>query len=482
MGDLQGVASRLDHLNDGTQGSLGIDGIWLSPFYRSPMVDGGYDVSDYCDVHPSFGSLADFDALVEAAHARDIKVLIDLVPNHTSDQHPWFMESRAHRGTAKRDWYVWADGATPGRPPNNWLSAFERVGPAWSRDGATGQWYLHSFAREQPDLNWWNPQVRRAMDEVMRFWLRRGVDGFRFDAVHRLTKDPELRDNPPEVAALRKDEADHAVPMRNIDWPETHAVIRAFRRTLDEFGALGVGEVGINDLARALRYYGEGDEMHLVFNFKFWQQPWVAGAFRSVVEGVEARLPRGAWPAYALSNHDISRTVTRLGGPREARLAAMMLLTLRGTPFLYAGEEIGMADQPAAPGADFEGRDRARAPLPWEEVAGQGRDPGSMLTLYRRLIRLRRGHQALQVGDYRSLAVGAEQVFAFERAFAGERLLVALNFGVEAVRLAPLRGTGRRLLSTDPDLPPGEISLDGYELGPLEGGVFARLDPPHRAR
>jgi alpha-glucosidase len=471
VGDLRGVASRLDHLAGGPD-SLGVAGIWLSPFYPSPMVDGGYDVSDYRDVHPALGSLADFDALLEAAHARGVRVLIDLVPNHTSDRHPWFQESRRGRGDPRRDWYVWADGGPGGRPPNNWLSAFAPVGSAWTLDQATGQWYLHSFAPEQPDLNWWNPEVRAAIDQVMRFWLRRGVDGFRLDVVNRLTKDPELRDNPPEVAALRKDETVHQLQLRNNDWPETHAVLRGFRRTLDEFGAVSLGEVAIVDLGRALRYYGAGDELHLVLNFKFWLQPWAAGAFRSVVAEVEAGLPSGGWPVYALSNHDISRTVNRYGGAERGRLAALLLLTLRGTPVVYYGEEIGMADRPAVPGSDFEGRDRARAPMPWAEVEAQGRDPRSMLSLWRRLVALRRGCEALQSGSYRPVAVDAPDLFAFERVAGAERLLVALNFGGDPAPLGSQSGSARRLLSTRLDLPPASVRLDGYELRPLEGSVF----------
>jgi alpha-glucosidase len=499
VGDLRGVISHLDHLNDGTPRSLGVSGLWLSPFYPSPMVDGGYDVSDYCGVHPSFGSLADFDELLERAHARGIRVLIDLVPNHTSDQHPWFVESRASRQSPKRDLYVWADGRPDGGPPNNWLSAFDSVGGAWTLDPKTDQWYLHSFTPSQPDLNWWNPEVRAAMDGVLRFWLGRGVDGFRVDVANRLAKDPALGDNPPEVASLRRDWTVHSAPMRNIDWPETHAVLRGFRRTLDEFGAVAVGEVGIVDLARVVRYYGDGDELQMVFTFKFWQQPWSARAFQAVVDEVEGRLPQGAWPVYALSNHDIPRALSRFVGEERARVAAVMLLTLRGTPFVYYGEEIGMPDLAMASGPDPEGRDRSRAPMrwgtgpgagfttgrPWLPVAGgagelnvevQSGDSRSMLTLYRRLIWLRRGSEALQVGDYWPVHVAAENVFAFERVAGPERLLVALNFGGETALLRgaapPLPAKGRPVLSTHFDPAGVDVSLDDYQLRPYEGTVF----------
>jgi alpha-glucosidase len=503
VGDLRGITAHLDHLNDGTPASLGVAAIWLSPFYPSPMADFGYDVSDYCGVDPLFGTLADFDELVAEAHARGIRVLVDLVPNHTSDRHPWFADARASRGHPKRDWYVWADGRPDGGVPNNWLSSFESVGPAWTIDPPTGQYYLHSFTPSQPDLNWWNSEVREAMAEVLRFWLGRGVDGFRIDVAHRLAKDPELEDNPPEVAPLRRDLTIHAAPMHNIDWPETHAVLRRFRQTLDEYGAVAVGEVGILDLHRFVRYYGLGDELHMAFNFKFWQQPWSASAFRKVVGEVEALLPDTGWPVYTLSNHDIPRAISRYGtgGRHEARahLAATMLLTLRGTPFVYYGEEIGMTDVTGAFAGDPNGRDPCRTPMQWDgspgagftagrpwltipgsarrvNVAAQGGDPGSLLNLYRRLIWLRRGSAALQAGTYRRLPAADECVFAYQRRSRDEDLVVALNFGDDRARLhgpqAGLPAAGERLLSTDADLARQRVSLDPYHLQPLEGVVI----------
>jgi alpha-glucosidase len=357
VGDLAGITSRLGHLNDGTPGSLGVDAIWLSPFYPSPMADFGYDVADYTDVDPVFGTIDDFDRLVEAAHARGIRVVVDLVPNHTSDQHPWFLASRSSRDDPKRDWYVWADSRPDGGPPNNWMSAFPRAGRAWTFDEATGQWYLHSFTPEQPDLNWWNPEVREAMDEVMRFWLDRGVDGFRVDVAHKMARDPELLDNP----LVELDEEDlqttqeardrrlaklKSIPRRDEDWPEVHEILRRFRRTLDGYDdRMAVGEVYLLDLERLARYYGSGeDEFHLVHNFVFQSQPWKAEAFRSVVEEFNGLLPADAWPAWMLSNHDVSRIATRYdeGGNDQARARP----TARSRP---TGWSTSTAATPSAP-------------------------------------------------------------------------------------------------------------------------------------
>jgi alpha-glucosidase len=454
-GDLAGITARLDYLNDGTPGSLGVDAIWLSPFYPSPMADFGYDVADYTGVDPLFGTLADFDRLVAEAHARHIRVIVDLVPNHTSDQHPWFLESRSSRDDPKRDWYVWADSRPDGGPPNNWTSAFPRAGRAWTFDDRTGQWYLHSFLPQQPDLNWWNPEVRRAMDEVMRFWLDRGVDGFRVDVAHRMAKDPELRDNP--LVALGGDD-DASAEARAIrlarlvdqrydeDWPEVHEILRRFRRTLDAYDdRMVVGEVYLLDLRKLARYYGTGrDELHLAHNFVFLHQPWKAEAFRSVVDEFESLLPADAWPAYFLGNHDHPRVASRYdeggNGPVRARVGAMMVLTLRCTPFLYYGEEIGMTDGEIPPErvVDVDGRDPERTPMQWDTSPGAGfssgepwlpvaagaervnvaverDDPTSMLSLYRRLIRYRKDSAALRLGSYRSLPDAPAGLYAYLR-------------------------------------------------------------------
>ena len=515
VGDLPGITSRLDHLSD-----LGVAAIWLSPFYPSPMVDFGYDVADYTDVDPLFGTLDDFDELVAAAHARGIRVVVDLVPNHTSDRHPWFLESRSSRDSPKRDWYVWADPKPDGSPPNNWISSFPRAGPAWTFDQRTGQWYLHSFTPQQPDLNWWNPQVREAMDQVMRFWLDRGVDGFRVDVAHKMARDPELLDNPLvelDDAAVVDTSAEariarlarlKGVERRDEDWPEVHEILRRFRRTLDAYDdRMAVGEVYLLDLKKLARYYGSGqDEFHLAHNFVFLTQPWKAAAFRSVVDEFTGLLPPDAWPAWMLGDHDVSRVASRYdeggNGQARARVAAMLLLTLRGTPFVYAGDEIGMTDGEVPPDrvVDVDGRDPERTPMQWDgspgagftsgdpwlpigrdaatvNVAAQRDDPASMLALYRRLIRYRTGSAALRAGGYRSLPDAPDGCFAYLRTAGQERLLVALNFTGQRLSFTPDLGAdrGRLELATDPGRAAGEqVDLRPLWLGPDEG-VLVRL-------
>jgi alpha-glucosidase len=524
VGDLPGITDRLDHLNDGTPASLGVDAIWLSPFYPSPMADFGYDVADYTGVDLLFGSMHDFDRLVAEAHARGIRVIVDLVPNHTSDQHPWFLESRASRDSPKRDWYVWGDSRPDGSPPNNWISAFPRAGRAWSFDQPTGQWYLHSFTPQQPDLNWWNPEVREAMDEVMRFWLDRGVDGFRVDVAHKMARDPELRDNPlvdldedaerdtSAEARARRLARLKSLERRDEDWPEVHEIVRRFRRTLDAYDdRMAVGEVYLLDLKRLARYYGAGqDEFHLAHNFVFLTQPWKAEAFRSVVDEFSGLLPPDAWPAWMLGDHDVSRIASRYDeggdGRARARVAAMLLLTLRGTPFVYAGDEIGMADGEVPPdrAVDVDGRDPQRTPMQWDgspgagfsarpgatpwlpvgaeaasvNVAAQRDDPASMLGLYRRMIWYRKGSPALRAGDYRSLPDAPDGCYAYLRSAGDERLLVALNFTGQPLDYQVPEGRpgrGRLELATDPGRAAGEeVGLLPLRLGPDEG-VVVRL-------
>ena len=439
-GDLEGARRGLDHL-----AWLGVDALWLSPFFPSPMRDFGYDVADYCDVDPLFGSLADFDRLVEDAHARGIRLLIDWVPNHTSDVHPWFIESRSSRTSPRRDWYVWRDGE-PSTPPNNWVAAFTG-GPAWTWDGVTGQWYLHQFLPEQPDLNWANPEVVEAMHGVLRFWLDRGVDGFRVDVVHGLGKDPALADDPPGLAG---------VPHSSInDQPATHAILRDLRRMVDSYPGdrVLVGEVYLLDTARVATYYGDGDELHLAFNFPPLYATWDAVDWRRQVERAEEEFgPRGAWPTWVLSNHDNPRHRSRYGSDQRAAAAAVLLLTLRGTPFLYAGEELGLEDADVPPDrvVDPGGRDGCRAPIPWTPGARHGwatrepwlpwpprperrnaetlrADPGSVLHLYRRLLAARRRSDALRLGDV-ALLPAPPGVVAYERASGADRRLVVVNF------------------------------------------------------
>jgi alpha-glucosidase len=504
IGDLAGITARLDHLNDGTPKSLGIDAVWLSPFYRSPMADFGYDVSDYRDVDPTFGNLADFDRLLAEAQRRGIHVIVDLVPGHTSDRHPWFVAARSSREDPKRDFYIWADPRGDGGPPNNWLSAFHRVGSAWTFDKRTSQYYLHHFLPEQPDLNWRNEKVRAAIDDVMRFWLDRGVDGFRVDVASGLIRDERLRDNP-------RFHFRGWPRRRNWDLDEVHEIHRRWRKLLDSYDGdrMAVGEIGVRDLRRHVRYYGNDDELQLSFNFHFLEQPWIAERFRAVVEEWERLLPKASWPDYTLSNHDRSRATSRYGVER-AGVAAMMLLTLRGTPFIYYGEEIGMTDVPIQTGriVDIDGRDPERTPMQWDasakagfttgdpwlpiaadhgdrNVAAQRDDPKSLFSLFRRLVWLRKSSPALRRGSYRTVRA-PRGVFAFVREADGERVLVALNFTKTAQVVSFGSGSTRVMLSTSHSRDGEETDLQNVALGPDEG-VLLR-DPvtpaqgqPHRA-
>ena len=488
IGVLQGIIERLDYLKDGTPHSLGVDAIWISPFYPSPMKDFGYDVADYCDVDPLFGDLAIFDQLVEAAHERGIKVIIDWVPNHTSDQHPWFIESRSRRDNPRRDWYIWRDPQPEGSPPNKWGSTFG--GPAWTLDEATGQYYLHQFVREQPELNWRNPEVKAAMYETLRFWLDRGVDGFRMDVIAKIIKDDQFRDNPPNPKAppdLPKDDIkSRLLDIYNMDRPEVHEIIKEIRQLFDEYeDRVAIGELW-GPLEPWVRYYGEqGDGLHMPFNFRLMDEgKWEARTMQGLVDKMEAILPDFAWPNYVLGNHDRIRLATRFGGQAQARTAAMMLLTLRGTPTLYYGDEIGLENGDIKPEQvqDPQGinlgvertRDVCRTPMQWDasEYAGfstvepwlplsadyvernvtvQTADPTSILNLYRKLLWYRRGSAVLQGGSYRPLNLH-DNCFVYLRETAEACCLIALNFVGEAVELdVSEAGNGRLVLSTHLD-------------------------------
>jgi alpha-glucosidase len=439
VGDLEGIRQRIDHLR-----WLGVDAIWLSPIYRSPMADFGYDVSDHTGIDPTFGDLETFDRLLDDLHEAGIRLILDWVPNHTSDRHPWFVESRSSRESPKRDWYIWRDGP-PDTPPNNWPATFG--GPAWTYDDATEQWYLHLFLPEQPDLNWANPEVEEAQRDVLRFWLDRGVDGFRADVVHLIGKDPDLPDLPPEYRGWK-------LPAVHDD-PRTHPLLRRIREVVDSYPGerMVVGEVNLIQIELIAPYYGQGDELHLAFNFAPLAMPWEAEEWRDEVERVLAALePHGGWPTWVLSNHDIVRHRSRLGGSvARARAAAFLLLTLPGTPFLYAGEELGLEDAEVPKGRrqDPAGRDGCRAPIPWDageahgwpsapwlpfpptpgrrNVATLREDPTSILHLYRDLLSARRASPALQVGGWRALDA-PEQVLAYERISGDDRRLVVVNF------------------------------------------------------
>ena len=489
VGDLRGIVERLDYLVD-----LGIAGMWLSPFFRSPMADFGYDIEDYCAVDPIFGTLDDFDLLIQEAHARGIRLLVDFVPNHTSDRHEWFVASRSSRQSPKRDWYVWRDGRGSSGPPNNWRSSFATPGPAWTRDAATGQWYLHSFLPEQPDLNWENPAVEAAMHEVLRFWCDRGVDGFRLDVVQKIAKDPLLRDAQPGKPATWE------------DWqPTIHERLRRLRAVVDDYpDRVLVGEVYILDLPRVMTYVNTGDQLHMAHNFVFVHLPWSATAFRKAIDDFEELATESAWPAWFLANHDHSRVATRFGEP-QARTVLLMLYALRGTPFVYQGEELGLPDAEIPPDRviDVDGRDPERSPVPWRppsragagagftsgepwlpitsraeelNVESQASDAGSTLCLSRRLAALRESEAALQGGSQRTLDAG-DDLLAWLRVGDGQRLLAVANFSAadRQLRLAPdLPGAAEVLLSTDPHRPAGQVSLQELVLTPSEG-LLARL-------
>ncbi len=475
-GDLHGIRQRLDYL-----AWLGVGAVWLSPIFPSPMKDCGYDIADYCDIAPDFGTLKDFDALLADAHSRNIRVILDFVPNHTSDQHPWFRESRGSRNSAKRDWYIWRDPAPGGGPPNNWLSNFG--GSAWTPDALTGQYYYHAFLAEQPDLNWRNPAVRTAMYDVLRFWLARGVDGFRVDVLWHLMKDAELRDNPPNPDYRPGDPSHRRVQqVYSADRPEIFDVISEMRSIVDAYrGRVLIGEIYL-PLDRLVAYYGVGGSgVHLPFNFQLILAPWNAAAIVKIIAEYERLIPQGEWPNWVIGNHDQSRIATRVG-PAQARIAAMLLLTLRGTPTHYYGDEIGMEDVPvpherardnwtkSEPGRGA-GRDPQRAPMQWDGSLNAGfskgepwlpvsptyqtvnvealdREPRSILALYRRLFALRGSRHALITGSKRLLEA-PDNVIAYERAEEGERLLVALNLGHEAREIKLAAGT--LLLSTHLD-------------------------------
>ena len=505
VGDLAGVLEKIDYLAH----TLGVDALWLSPFYPSPMADFGYDVADYCDVDPLFGDLPTFDRLVEAAHRHGLRVIVDFVPNHTSEQHPWFEASRAARDDPKRTWYVWRDPAPGGGPPNNWLSVFG--GPAWEFDEATGQYYLHKFLKEQPDLNWRNPDVEAAMFDVLRFWMDRGVDGFRIDVAHYIMKDPEERDNPPNPGAggFHKDLGDYDSQLHVHDkgHVDVHRVFRDLRRLVDTHGdareRVAIGEIHVFDPAELVRYYGDAlAGLHLPFNFMLLQAAWTADGVRAHVDAFERALPDGAWPNYVLGNHDERRLASRYG-EAGARLAAVLLLTLRGTPTLYYGDEIGMREAEIPPERQQDpwgrrvpglGRDGCRTPMQWtsaphagfthaetpwlpvqadyptRNVAYQMQDPASLLNLYRALLRLRRDAPALHAGTYRPLDDVPAGCYVYLREHGTGRYLVALNFEAAACTVPLPTATGRVRLSTHPARHDVEAGA-ALALAPHEGAV-----------
>jgi alpha-glucosidase len=497
VGDLEGVIAHLDHL-----AWLGVDGIWLSPITVSPNADWGYDVADYCDVDPAYGTIRDLDRLVAEAARVGIRVLLDLVPNHTSSRHPWFQAALADRNSPYRDYYVWHDPRPDGAPPNNWVSSFG--GPAWTFDEASGQWYLHNFLPEQPDLNWWNEAVRDEFDKILRFWFDRGVAGFRIDVCHMIVKDAQLRDNPPA------DESDPFLTqvfgqktVFNACRPEVHDVLRRWRQIAEEYDPprLLLGETNVDRLEDIIPFYGSGDELNLAFNFQFVTAAFEPAALSGIVDRMAELLPDGEWPVWTGSNHDESHLATRwaVGDAAKVELALMMLLTLRGTPVLYQGDEIGLddtsieRDEVRDPvGLRFwpfyKGRDPERNPMPWRPGAGGGftepgvttwvrmgdpdlsnvsdqrADPGSVLNFVSDLIALRRATPDLQVGDSTRIPA-PDGCWAWRR---GDSATVVLNMSDDPVRVVGVEG---RIAACTDRSREGEVAGGTLELTGWTGAV-----------
>jgi len=446
VGDLNGIASKLDYLKD-----LGVDAIWITPCFPSPQVDFGYDVSDYENIDPMYGTLDDFDALAGAAKKRNIRIILDFVVNHTSDQHKWFIDSRTSRTTEHRDWYIWRDGKGQG-PPNNWTSTFG--GSAWKLDPATSQYYYHYFYPEQPDLNWRNPAVENAMFDVTRWWYKRGVSGFRLDAVDTLFEDPNLKDNPelPGKTALGDPKQERKF---NSKLPEVHDALRGLRKVADEYNGVLIGETWTSDIAELNLYYGKGNnELQLPMDFLFTTVNKLSPAdFRKQIAAVDSA---SGWPTFVISNHDIVRAYDRYGDGQNndqiAKLMAGLYLTLRGTPIMYYGEEIGMKTTPPLRKEDVKdpvgrigwpkekGRDGERTPMQWDSsdnggfskaapwlpvpatakthnVADELKDPDSILNFYRKLLKLRRTNRALLDGSYSPINENDQYVLSYLRVY-----------------------------------------------------------------
>jgi alpha-glucosidase len=514
VGDLNGITSKLDYLRE-----LGVDAIWITPCFPSPQIDFGYDVSDYEQIDPMYGTLADFDRLLTEAQRRGIRIILDLVVNHTSDRHHCFLDSKSARTAPRRDWYVWRDGKGPGQPPNNWLSTFGLS--AWTLDPATRQYYYHYFYPEQPDLNWRNPAVEKAMFDVTRYWYKRGVAGFRLDAVDTLFEVPELTNNPvlPGTDKFGRPNMDEKY---NKKLPEVHDVLRRLRRVADEHGAVLIGETWTSDINELRQYYGEhNNELQMPMDFMFTTvNKLSAPEFRKQIAAVDHA---GGWPVYVISNHDIVRSYDRYGDGAHndaiAKVMAALYLTLRGTPILYYGEELGMENNDPRSRDDVKdpigklgwplekGRDGERTPMQWDEsdnagfskakpwlpvppsartrnVAAESKDPGSILNLYRQLTALRRSNPALRDGEYVALAESDDMALAYLRRTKDAAVLVALNMSAAPQTLRPdlsAHGTkafrGRTLLGTH--RPEGTaLAVDSIPLQPFEA-VIAEL-PPER--
>ncbi|MBD0279262.1 MAG: DUF3459 domain-containing protein [Flavisolibacter sp.] len=504
IGDLRGIIQRLDYLQ-----WLGITAIWISPIYPSPMKDFGYDISDYTGIHPVFGTMEDFDELLREAHNRNIKLILDLVPNHTSDQHPWFLASRSSKDNPKRDWYIWKDARADGSPPNNWLSVFG--GTAWEWDDKTGQYYYHAFLKEQPDLNWRNPEVQDAMLDVMRFWLDKGVDGFRVDVMWHMIKDEQLRNNPPNPNYQQHMATyEQLLPVYSTDQPEVHDIVHKMRNVLDQYDdRMMIGEIYL-PIHKLVTYYGvDSSGAHLPFNFLLLSLPWNALQIASAIDEYEGALPKNGWPNWVLGNHDQPRITSRVG-LQQSKIAALLLLTLRGTPIIYYGDELGMRDVPIQPEEvqDPQGlnmpdknlsRDPQRTPMQWDssENAGfssakpwlrlgsdykrinveqQKKDPHSHLHFNRQLIQLRQSEPSLKEGSYKPVYAD-HQAMAYIRQAPGKKpFLIVLNLSHRPcyLKLHHIQISGTVVFSTSEELKGTTIS-ETIQLGGDEG-IIAVLD------
>ncbi|WP_247236808.1 alpha-amylase family glycosyl hydrolase [Telluribacter sp. SYSU D00476] len=498
VGDLQGILQRLDYLE-----WLGMEAIWISPIFPSPMADFGYDIADYTGIHPLFGSMEDFDELLAEVHRRGMKLILDLVPNHTSDQHPWFLESKSSRDNPKRDWYIWHDGNPDGTPPNNWLSVFG--GSGWEWDEKTQQYYYHAFLKEQPDLNWRNPEVQQAMMDVMRFWLDKGVDGFRVDVMWHMIKDDQLRDNPKNLDYKPNVDVTYneLLPTYSTDQPEIHNIVQMMRALTDEYDErLIIGEIYL-PIHRLMTYYGQnGNGAHLPFNFQLITMPWDPQRIAGAIDEYEGALPPDGWPNWVLGNHDNVRIASRVG-IEQARVAAMLLLTLRGTPTLYYGDELGMRDVPIPPDKvkDPQGlnmpdlnvsRDPARTPMQWDDspnagftdaepwlplssnykrvnVTHQRNSEHSILNYYRRLVQLRQQEPALHVGNYKPVH-SDKQMIVYTREYEDRCFLIMLNLSHSPCYYTPKTDglRGRVILATEPERE-GTYLEKTFSLGGDEG-------------
>ena len=458
IGDLLGIIQRLDYLK-----WLGVDAIWLSPIYPSPMQDFGYDITDYTDVDPRFGCIQDFDALVEKSHALGIRLILDVVPNHTSSEHPWFLASRQSQTNAKRDWYIWRNPQADGGPPNNWRSV--TGGSAWSLDEQTGQYYLHSFLPCEPDLNWRSPDVQAAVADALHFWLKRGVDGLRIDMVDFLIKDAAFRDEAQASYTF-------ATAQRHLNQPEVTQTIEAICQVVESYpNRVAIGEINPgSNVARTASYYGKRERLQ-PFNFGLLGTPFEAAALKDYIQAYEAALPANAWPNYTLGNHDTPRLTSRLG-QANSRLAALLLLTLRGTPYLYYGDELGL-ENVVIPSSQIQdvwemrqpgkGRDPCRTPMPWRSELGAGftqgeawlpvgkqnkqrsverqqQDESSLLMLYRRLLAIRKRSPALLSGKLQLLDAPPE-VLMYKRELDKHQTMTILNFS-QTSQVAVLTGVG----------------------------------------